>query len=47
MNEQRIEDLERFLQQNKLLKGKWCEALDEITNRFQVEFDQLMGEENK
>lgn len=42
MNEERIVDLERFLKQNQQLKGKWCVALDEITGRFQSEFDQLL-----
>lgn len=44
MNEKRIQDLEQFLQENKLLKGKWCATVDEITERFQKEFDQLQKE---
>lgn len=44
MNEKRIEDLESFLQENKLLKSKWCVTLDDITDRFQTEFDQLQRE---
>lgn len=44
MNEKRIEDLESFLQENKMLKSKWCAALDDITDRFQTEFDQLQRE---
>lgn len=42
MNEQRIGDLERYLEQNKQIKGKWCATVDEITEKFQAEFDQLM-----
>lgn len=44
MDEKRISDLEGFLQENRLQKGKWCETLDEITDRFQAEFDQLKEE---
>lgn len=44
VDEKRISDLEGFLQENRLQKGKWCETLDEITDRFQAEFDQLKEE---
>lgn len=41
MNEKRIGDLERFLEENKALKDKWSLALDEMMVQFQVELNEI------
>lgn len=43
--EVRIGELERLLKENKVMKGKWCRAVDEITERFEHEFQEMRLEE--